>query len=74
MLVLRLKNTKQGRIEICFINHDDIPAVLELDNVDIQSVTVRYITGAKKFRVLLNRKEKLLIPLNAIERWIIPGS
>jgi hypothetical protein len=73
-LVCGISNIKQGRMEICFINHDEIPEILELDNPDTQSVTVRYNKGAKKFRVLLNRKEKLLIYLNAIDRWNIPGS
>ncbi len=49
-LVCGFQDTKQGRMEICFIDHDDFPEVIDLDNSDAQSITVRYTTGAKNLK------------------------
>lgn len=74
-LVCARKTIKRGqRMEICFLKPDEFSQVIDMVAKETQSVTVRYVNGAKKFRVFLNRQEKLLISLNEIDRWIAPGS
>jgi hypothetical protein len=73
-LICGFQNVKVGRSEICFIDQNEIPEVIDLDNPNQQSLRVRRNTGAKKFRLFVDRKEKISIYLSALERWDIPGS
>ena len=72
-LVCGHKSVKQGRMEICFLNPAEIVQVLDFENATQQSITVRYNTSAKKFRVVQEREEKFLVSLNELDSWEIPG-
>ena len=73
-LVCGQKNLSDGRMEICLIKPDELHEVINFDVDDQKSITVRYKKGAKKLRIYFERQEKLLVALNAIENWEIPGS
>ncbi len=74
VLVCAHRDVKGGRAETCLINLEEHIDVLDLDGDGQQSITVRYKKGAKKLRIFLDRKEKLFVPLNALDNWEIPQS
>ena len=73
-LVCGHRDVKKARVETCLIGLDDYPDLLDFESNAQQSVTVKYKTGAKKLRILRDRQEKFLIPLNALDNWEIPQS
>lgn len=74
VLVCAHRDIKDARAETCLIDLHEHNDVLDLESDDQQSITVRYKTGAKKLRVFLDRKEKFLVALNALDNWEIPQS
>lgn len=72
-LICGHKSVKAGRMEICYLNPEEVCEVLDFESTEQQSITVRYNTGAKKFRVIQGREEKLMISLNELDAWDIPG-
>ncbi len=73
-LVCGRKSMKEGRWETCLIKPEELSDVINLDTNIQKSITVRYNAGAKKLRIFLDRQEKLLVNLNALDSWEIPGS
>jgi len=72
-LVCGSRNVRD-RMEICFLEPDEFSRMIDLNNLDAQSITIRHSTGAKNFRAFLDRKEIPLSSLNAIDRWRVPGN
>lgn len=72
-LVCGHKSVKEGRMEICFLNPGKVLEVIDFDSANSQSITVRYNTGAKKLRVYQERKVEVMVSLNELDSWEIPG-
>ncbi len=74
VLVCAHRDVKDARVETCLINLEEHADILNLDGSGQQSITVRYKAGAKKLRIFLDRQEKFLVALNALDNWEIPQS
>ena len=72
-LVCGHKSVKDSRMEICFLSPFQVEQVIDFDRGTSQSITIRYITGAKKLRVFQGRKVGIMISLNDLDKWEIPG-
>lgn len=60
------------RAEACLINLDEHTELIDLEENEQQSITVRYKPGEKKFRLFLDRRPEILISLNSLDKWEIP--
>lgn len=72
-LVCGHKSIKEDRMEICFLDPDKVFDVLDFESTGTQSITVRYNAGAKKLRIYQERKPDVLVALNELDKWEIPG-
>lgn len=72
-LVCGHKSIKDERMEICFLKPEDVAQVIDFEELASQSVTVRYVNGAKKLRVFQERKVEVMVSLNELDKWEIPG-
>jgi len=72
-LVCGHKSIKESRMEVCFLNPERVRQVIDFENINTQSITVRYNTGAKKLRVYQERRVEVMAPLNELDSWDIPG-
>jgi hypothetical protein len=73
VLVCGQKNIKEGRMEVCFLEPNELLKVIDLDHGDSKSVTVRYTLDSRKLRIFQDRKEIHSVFLNALDNYKIPG-
>jgi len=63
----------QEEMEICFLKPEQVKGIFPSDENKAFSLTVKSEPG-NRLRVIVNRRVKVIVPRNAIEKWVIPGS